>query len=49
MKNAIVLEQSDIKAIIAEKYGVDEKSVFKTQYSYIVTLDDEKKEDQEEA
>lgn len=35
-KTAIVLEQSDIKTIIAEKYGVDEKQVIKAQYSYIV-------------
>jgi len=38
MKNAFVIEQSDIKALIAEKYGVDEKSVIKTQYSYIVLI-----------
>lgn len=35
-KSAIVLEQSDVKAIIAEKFGVDEKDVIKSQYSYIV-------------
>lgn len=42
MKPAIVLEQSDVKAIIAEKYGVDEKEVIKTQYSYIVLTGEEK-------
>lgn len=36
MKEAIVLEQSDIKKLIAEKFGVDEKQVIKTQYSYII-------------
>ena len=36
MKTALVLEQSDVKKIIAEKYGVEEKQVIKTQYSYIV-------------
>ena len=41
MKSAIVLEQSDIKAIIAEKYGVEEKQVIKTQYSYIVLTGEE--------
>lgn len=41
MKLAIVLEQSDIKAIIAEKYGVDEKAVIKTQYSFIVLTGEE--------
>ena len=41
MKNALVIEQSDIKALIAEKYCVDEKSVIKTQYSYIVLIGEE--------
>lgn len=41
MKSAIVLEQSDIKQIIAEKYGVTEKEVIRTQYSYIVLTKDE--------
>lgn len=36
MKTAIVLEQSDIKALIAKEYNVNEKAVIKTQYSYIV-------------
>lgn len=44
MKSAIVLEQSDIKKLIAEKYGVDEKAVIKTQYSYIVLTGDESEE-----
>lgn len=36
MSNGIILEPDDIKRIIAEKFGVDEKDVIKTQYSYIV-------------
>lgn len=44
MKNALVIEQSDIKKIIAEKYGVEEKSVIKTQYSYIVLISEEEQE-----
>lgn len=47
MKNAIVLEQADIKKIIAEKFGVPEKSVIKSQYSFTVMMneDDEEKEE----
>lgn len=46
MYNAIVLEQKDVKKLIAEKYGVDEKDIVKTQYSYIIAKSDsEKKED----
>ena len=41
MKTAIVLEQSDVKEIIAEKFGVTEKDVIKAQYSYIVLTPDE--------
>lgn len=44
MYNAIVLEQSDIKKLIAEKYGVDEKDIIKTQYSYIIAKSDAKRE-----
>lgn len=36
MKNAIVLDAEDIKKIISEKFGVDEKDVIKSQYSYTV-------------
>ena len=39
MKNAIVLDAEDIKKLIAEKYGVDEKNVIKSQYSYTVIID----------
>lgn len=40
MKQAIVLDSNDIKAIIAEKYNVPESSVIKSQYSYTVILED---------
>lgn len=40
MSNGIILDADDIKKIIAEKFGVDEKDVIKTQYSYIVRKDD---------
>lgn len=36
MKKAIVVDADDIKAILAEKFGVDEKNVIKSQYSYTV-------------
>lgn len=39
MNNAIVLNADDIKKLIAEKYGVSEKNVIKSQYSYTVILD----------
>ena len=38
MKNAIVLEQNDIKAIIAKHFNVNESDVIKSQYSYTVIL-----------
>lgn len=47
MKNAIVVEPSDIKEILAEKYGVPESNVIKSQYSYTVILEPEKKEETE--
>lgn len=40
MKNAIVLDANEVKKIIAEKFGVPESSVFKSQYSYVVTMED---------
>lgn len=36
MEKGIILDQSDIKAIIAEHFGVDESKVIKSQYSYTV-------------
>lgn len=36
MKHAIVLDQNDIKKILAEKYGVKETDIIKSQYSYII-------------
>lgn len=41
MKNAIVLDQNDIKRILAEKYGVKEADIIKSQYSYIIVKDEE--------
>ncbi len=43
MRKAIVLDSDDIKALIAEKYGVEIKDIIKSQYSYTVMLHDENK------
>ena len=48
MKRAIVLDQKDIVKIIAEKYGVSEKDVLKSQYSYTVILPEEGEEEPEQ-
>lgn len=47
MRNAIVVDANDIKKILAEKYGVSESNVIKSQYSYTVILEPEKKEETE--
>ena len=41
MKNALLIEPSDIKKLLAEKYNVSEDKVIKTQYSYTVILESE--------
>ena len=41
MKNAIVLDINDIKAILAEKFGVPESDVIKSQYSFTVIMPDD--------
>ena len=38
MKNAILLEPTDIKKLIAEKYGIPVDKVKSTGYSYFVEL-----------
>lgn len=38
MRKAIVLDPDDIKALISEKFGVEQKDVIKSQYSYTVIL-----------
>lgn len=45
MKKAIVVDANDIKKILAEKYGVPESDVIKSQYSYTVILPDGEKPD----
>jgi hypothetical protein len=43
MKKAVVLDNDDIKKIIAEHFGVDEKQVIKSQYTYTVVTEEEAK------
>lgn len=40
MKKAIVVEQQDIKEMLAQKYNVPESNVIKSQYTYTVILED---------
>ena len=46
MRNAIVLNQKDIKKMLAEHYGVDEKDILNSQYSYTIMLTEENSEDE---
>lgn len=39
MKKAIVVEQSDVKRILAEHFKVPEANVMKSQYSYTVIVE----------
>lgn len=43
MKEAIVVDANDIKKILAEKFGVPESNVIKSQYSYTVIMEDDEK------
>ena len=36
MENIILLNQADVKKIIAKFLGIDEKQIIKSQYSYSV-------------
>ena len=40
MKRGLVLTNDDIKHILAEHFGVYEKSVYKSQYSWVVATDE---------
>jgi hypothetical protein len=41
MKKAIVIEEKDIKELIAKKYDVEEKDIIKSKYSYIIIQKEE--------
>lgn len=46
MKDALVVDANDIKAILAEKFNVPESNIIKSQYSYTVILNrDDKNEE----
>lgn len=47
MKKAIVIEQSDMKKILADYFNVSEKDVIKSQYSYTVIMGDDDKKAEE--
>lgn len=36
MESAIVLSADEVKKILAKHFNVDEKDVFRSQYSYVV-------------
>ena len=40
MTSGIILDADEIKKLIAEKFGVDEKDIIKSQYSWIVRKDE---------
>ena len=40
MKSGLVLTNDDIKHILAKYFGVNEKNVYKIQYSWIVATDE---------
>ena len=48
MRNAVVYDPEDIKAILAEKHGVESKNVIRNQYSYTVILDGTGKDNPEQ-
>lgn len=41
MKQAVVIDANDIKAILAEKFGVPHENVIKSQYSYTVVIEND--------
>lgn len=36
MESAVVISADEVKAILAKHFGVEEKDVFRSQYSYVV-------------
>lgn len=47
MKNAIVIDANEIRTILAEKFGVPESNVIKSQYSYTIILESERNTSEE--
>lgn len=49
MKPAVVLDTNDINKILAEKFGVPEENIVKSQYTYtVITAETEQEEPTEE-
>lgn len=48
MQNAKVLNQKEVKAIIAKHFNVPETKVVASRYSYMVLTDDDSSEDKKE-
>ena len=48
MQNAKVLNQKEVKAIIAKHFNVPETKVIASRYSYMVLTDDDSSEDKTE-
>lgn len=47
MKQAVVVDASDVKKILAEHFHVPEENVIKSQYSFTVVLPDDNQEAKE--
>ena len=44
MKQAVVIDANEVRAILAEKFGVPVENVIKSQYSYTVILPEKPEE-----
>ena len=47
MKKALVIEQSDMKHILSEYFGVPESNIFKSQYTSTVSMGNDEEETEE--
>lgn len=44
MKQAVVVDANDIKAILSKHFGVPEENIIKSQYSFTVILENKEEE-----
>lgn len=44
MKQAVILDKSDVRKLIAEKFNVEEKDVIQSAYSWTVAIEYTKEE-----
>jgi hypothetical protein len=42
MSEAVILDENDVRQLIADDYGVSLEDVIKSQYSYVVKLKEKK-------